>query len=81
MPEPPGPRLPTWRWVLSLTALLLSTVLLAHQLQRLAAADIIHPKDFVQYWAAGQLNLNGQNPYDRQAIFALEKQVGKDTID
>ena len=30
--------------------------------------------DYVEYWAAGQLNLNGLNPYNPDQIFAIDLQ-------
>jgi hypothetical protein len=35
--------------------------------------------DFVEYWAAGYLNLHGENPYDPDRIQELEQAVGRDT--
>jgi hypothetical protein len=35
-------------------------------------------RDFISYWAAGQLLVHGQNPYDFQAVRALELAVGRD---
>jgi hypothetical protein len=34
--------------------------------------------DFISYWAAGQLLVQGQNPYDAQAVRALETRAGRD---
>ena len=34
--------------------------------------------DFIGYWAAGQLLVHGQNPYDFQAVRALEIAAGRD---
>src|SRR5205814_10247989 len=34
--------------------------------------------DFVEYWAAGQLNAKGENPYDPEAIARIERKVGRD---
>ena len=33
--------------------------------------------DFVEYWAAGRLNLEGHNPYDPDAVHELEKAAGR----
>lgn len=35
-------------------------------------------RDFISYWAAGQLLVHGQNPYDFQAVRTLELAVGRD---
>src|SRR5690242_17869110 len=33
-------------------------------------------KDFISYWAAGQLLVHNANPYDAGAVLRLEKSVG-----
>lgn len=35
-------------------------------------------RDFIEYWAAGQLLVRGANPYDPTAIFQLERAAGLD---
>ncbi len=35
--------------------------------------------DFVEYWAAGQLLTHGGNPYEAEAAFQLEREVGRGT--
>lgn len=35
-------------------------------------------RDFVEYWAAGQLLAGGENPYDVERVAALERQAGRD---
>ena len=45
----------------------------------LTAILLVAPKmlnDFVEYWAAGSLNLAGKNPYDPALVFELERSVG-----
>lgn len=32
--------------------------------------------DFIEYWSAGQLLRRGQNPYDFQALYAIEREIG-----
>ena len=34
-------------------------------------------RDFISYWAAGQQLAHGQNPYDMQAVKALEVAAGR----
>ncbi|MGH7171157.1 MAG: hypothetical protein ACRELF_17775, partial [Gemmataceae bacterium] len=34
--------------------------------------------DFVEYWAAGRLNVHGENPYDPVQVEQLERSVGRD---
>jgi hypothetical protein len=38
----------------------------------------ILPKDFLEYWAAGRLNLRGENPYDPQKLLAEQQTVQPD---
>jgi hypothetical protein len=33
--------------------------------------------DFVEYWAAGRLNVHGENPYDPERILQLEREAGR----
>lgn len=60
-------------------ALLLALILLAN---RLVTATVDQPfgfigsNDFVEYWAAGRLLLAGENPYDPEALLAVERAVG-----
>ena len=35
--------------------------------------SILPPDDFVEYWAAGKLNLHGRNPYDPLLLHPLER--------
>ena len=35
-----------------------------------AQPDFKFPKDFLEYWASGRLNLRGKNPYDAEKLFA-----------
>lgn len=39
---------------------------------RLTQPDILQWDDFVAYWAAGRLNAARQDPYNAEALFALE---------
>lgn len=45
----------------------------------LSDPSIMPPDDFVEYWAAGHLNANGQNPYDGSLLLPLERDAGRDT--
>ncbi len=44
---------------------------------RLTRPDILQWDDFVGYWAAGRLNAAQQDPYNAEALFALEREVGR----
>jgi hypothetical protein len=37
------------------------------------------PDDYVEYWAAGRLNLYGHNPYSPELLLPLEQHAGRDT--
>ena len=36
------------------------------------------PLDFTEYWTAGRLNANGENPYDGTKVRELQRSVGLD---
>lgn len=44
---------------------------------RLTRPDLLRWDDTVEYWAAGQLNAMGQNPYDPNSLHPLEQQAGR----
>jgi hypothetical protein len=48
-------------------------------LKRLDDPRVWPPDDYVEYWAAGRLNLHGQNPYSAEFLLPLEQQAGRDT--
>jgi len=56
------------------TAIAAAGILLGLVAILLVAPQILN--DFVEYWAAGSLNLAGQNPYDPALMFELERSVG-----
>lgn len=60
-------------WLLAIT---LAVVLLIFFMQRRGPAGL-PLYDFVEYWAAGRLNLHGENPYDPQRIQQLERDAGR----
>lgn len=66
---------PSLRLCVLSTALLTALFLLLPQLNRLTALPLI---DFVEYWAAGRLNVHGENPYDPAAVHQLERAAGRD---
>ena len=41
--------------------------------------SIFPPDDFVEYYAAGQLNAEGKNPYDGTLLLPIERAAGRDT--
>ncbi len=55
-------------------------MLLAGQVQQLLSdPSIWPPDDFVEYWAAGKLTLEGQNPFDKSLLLPLQQSAGRDT--
>lgn len=63
---------------LMLAALVVACAGLAWQLSRTRGAALELPLfDFVEYWAAGRLNAQGENPYDHDRVEELEKQAGR----
>ena len=56
----------------------LGLIFLGSQLSDLIGSGILHQDDFVEYWAAGRLNLSGENPYDPESLFKLQKEVWPD---
>ncbi len=45
----------------------------------LADPSFFPPDDFVEYYAAGQLNARGENPYDGSLLLPIERAAGRDT--
>jgi len=70
----------TRRTLLSIVALALMLLLAGWLLQPLLDdSSIWPPDDYVEYWAAGRLNLQGQNPYSPELLLPLERGAGRDT--
>src|SRR5262245_54052354 len=70
----PSPR----RLLLMVVALLVALTALVLAISRggLPLADLpLH--DFVEYWAAGRLLADGENPYDPEKVKDLEKEAGR----
>lgn len=40
---------------------------------------VLRPIDYPEYWAAGRAILNGQNPYDGDVLYALQRPMGNDS--
>jgi hypothetical protein len=70
----------SFRHALTLAALALAGALLAGQVRQLLADPTVWPPDdFVEYWAAAKLTLNGQNPFDEALLLPLQRHAGRDT--
>ena len=64
-------------WLL-LAALVVAVVIMGVQMAGPARGLTTLPLlDFVEYWAAGHLNVRGENPYDPERIEELERQTGR----
>src|SRR5207244_2924151 len=79
--RPLQPKVSPFRLILVGAGILLAAALLIQQLGRLLAdRSIMPPDDFVEYWAAGRLNAQGENPYDGAKLLPLEKEAGRVTF-
>src|SRR6478609_8803471 len=68
------------RTLLTAAAGLLAVGLFAGQARRLATdPGVWPPDDFVEYWAAARLTLDGLNPYDPSLLLPLQRAAGRDT--
>ena len=63
------------RQVLTAAALLAALIVLIAMIRTRVTTDLAI-QDFVQYWAAARLNLQGLDPYDAGAMLALERPLG-----
>jgi hypothetical protein len=52
--------------------------LLVLRLGSLRDPKVFPPDDFVEYWAAGRLNLEGKNPYDANLLKELQGPAGRE---
>lgn len=60
------------------SALVAALIVLNIALSRSPPASFELPlNDFVQYWAAGRLSLDGDNPYDLPLLGAIEQEAGR----
>jgi hypothetical protein len=67
------------RKALSLIVLVILVGLIVSNVGILRDPKTFPPDDFVEYWAAGRLNLQGQNPYNGDLLTPLEKEAGRTT--
>ena len=68
---------PRLRQILAVFLLGAMLVLLFRLSPVLVNQESISNDDFVEYWAAGRLNLRGDNPYSPEQLGALELQTGR----
>ena len=70
----------SFRSVLTAAALVVVGVVLVGQVRKLLADPTIWPPDdFIEYWAAAKLTLDGGNPYDARQLLPLQQANGRDT--
>ena len=63
----------------SLLVLFVGGVALVYAADRIVHSSTFHiPKDFLEYWAAGRLNLRGENPYDPVRLLAEQRTADPD---
>ncbi|MCE9561195.1 MAG: DUF2029 domain-containing protein [Planctomycetes bacterium] len=66
--------------MLTAVALAAVGVLLVVQVRNLLADPTVWPPDdFIEYWAAAKLTLDGKNPYDGDLLLPLQRAGGRDT--
>jgi hypothetical protein len=58
---------------------IVALAILAYQLSGLIKSPGVLADDYVEYWAAGRLNLSGGNPYAADQLLPLERAVGRKT--
>ena len=68
------------RHLLTAAGCALAAVLLAGQVRTLLSDPTVWPPDdFVEYWAAARLTLDGQNPYDPALLLPPQQAAGRAT--
>ena len=70
----------SFRHLLTVVALFLVAVVFVGQVRQAACrSDIWPPDDFIEYWAAAKLTLDGENPYDPALLLPLQLANGRAT--
>ena len=68
------------RTVLTATALVALLAVIGWQFRSLLTdPSVWPPDDYVEYWAAGNLQLRGHDPYDPAQLLPLQRHAGRDT--
>jgi hypothetical protein len=65
----------SWLLVFALIVAVLALLMQLHSSTSGLTALPLH--DFVEYWAAGRLNVHGDNPYDPEGVHELERATGR----
>ena len=68
---------PWLRQLLAALVLCFSLIILFRLTPQLTSEKILKTDDFVEYWAAGRLNLTGGNPYNPAELLPLQLQAGR----
>jgi hypothetical protein len=70
----------SFRRVLTIAAFGLVAFIFVGQLRQLLADPTIWPPDdFIEYWAAARLTIEGKNPYDPKLLLPLQQTAGRQT--
>src|SRR4051812_35256377 len=67
-----------WQFPLLLAGLVVALGVFALQQRSGSGLASLPMQDYVEYWAAGRLLAEGKNPYDTEAVRALEREAGRD---
>lgn len=68
------------RRLLTAAGITLAALVLYGQIRHLLTDPAVWPPDdFVEYWAAARLTLDGENPYDPAHLLPLQRTAGRDT--
>ena len=59
--------------------LIVALAILAYQLSCLVASPGVLTGDYVEYWAAGRLNLSGSNPYAADQLLSMQRAANRRT--
>ncbi len=71
-----------FRLLITFAVLLLTLHVARGQINRLLDDPTLWPPDdYVEYWAAGRLNLYGENPYSKELLLPLERDAGRELDD
>jgi hypothetical protein len=68
---------PYYRLILGAAILLNVTLLVILTMRGVTSPSWIFADDYVEYWAAGRLNISGGNPYDPGQLLPLQLQAGR----
>jgi hypothetical protein len=65
------------RYLVSITLIIVCLIFLSRQISSFSSLIDIELDDFVEYWSASVLHLQGRNPYDRELLTVLQNSAGR----